>query len=319
MGNHLLNVITNHSRRLAIAGLLSVPSAQAAEVTLNFSTEISFSPNTIVAAGGVNMARVLEQSFGIDSNTTSSFSAYGSLSYDSDYLSNQAGTVTSYGISGDVAAYKNPVTSLTITIAGNRLDADIEAINANEDSASSGFVVTPNYFALVNPEIGGASIQTIKRYYPDAVQTGNAALIGDNLPLQVTGPSGTTNIVTASDFIGFSVGTTAIDDFGAGFTTDGGSFKLSSAALMLVGNGSEDLFTSTTLPIDSGFYNEASLDTAIVALAFELENGFKPITLTADISSFDIQPNPVPVPAAIWLFGSSVMGLCLTKKRGFKH
>lgn len=295
---------------------LACSSVQAAPVTLNFSSDISFSPNSIVASGGQSLGNVLQQSFGIDSSTNSSFTVTGSLVYEANTIADIDREVMSVGISGNVGGYSNSVSSLNLTIAGSGVDADIDAINANADSASSGFYAVASNFGLLNPEIGGSSIQTVQSIFPnDSVQTGNAALIGDNLPVAVTGPSGTTPITTASDFIGFSIGTTGINDFGAGFNTDAGELALSSFALIIIGNGTQDLFSGTGLPADDSFYHPDNLDTAIIALALELENGFAPLRFNAEITSFDIQVSEVPVPAAAWLFGSSLLGLCVARKR----
>lgn len=294
-----------------VLGIALLPTtSQAIPISLNFSSEFTFSPNSIVASGGQSLGSVLEQSFGIENTSTNTFSVSGTLIFDSDTAPVIADTVTSVGISGEAAGYSNSISNLSLNIAGTNINANIPAINANADTATSGVFVVPTNFGLLNPEIGGSSFLQAKAVIPSTVQTGNAALIGDNLPVIVRGPSGNTNITTASDFIGFSLGTTNINDFGSGFSTDSGLFSVSSLILVVIGNGTEDLFSSTKLPSDDSFFDPTLLDTSIVSLALELENEVSPILLEGEITSFDLKPaSPVPTPAAFPLFISALTAL----------
>lgn len=293
----------------ALAGL--APSkADAVAVSLNFDAEIAFTPGTIVASGGESLSDVLQQSFGIGpSAATLPFS--GTLVYESTtppIASTAAG-------GGQTSGYVNTVTSLIMRLNGVDVLTDIASINANSAAAKSGVVVIPGAGgALVNGEIGGSTIEQFEALFPnDTYRSGNAALILNDSEVEVNGPNGTTEFAT-TDSLGFTVGTTGDEAFGAGFATTAGLLSISSFALAAIGNGTLDLWPSAALPADNAFYDPVFLDTAIVALALELQGSL--ISLEGEISELSI--TPVPLPAAWWMLVSGLLAFVGFTRRGVR-
>lgn len=292
---------------IVTAALLAHTSLYAASVDLNFSSTFSYVPDRAIGVGGYSVSDVLEQSFGIVSNGgTDTFHVSGTLTYESDTPPSLSHSVSSLRITGDAAGYIDSIKEVKLIINGTNVHANISDITAQANTASSGVRITDSDFGLANPEIGGRGIQQVPPSL-NPIQSGNAALVGNGLPLQVNGPAGQSNFLDARDFLGFTIGTTAATDFSPVFLTDIGAVSVSSLLLGVVAK-SNGLWDKTALPSDNLFLSGDDLDTSIIALSLAVNDNFLPaLSFTGNIDSVTI--TAVPIPGAFWLLGSGIVTL----------
>jgi|APLak6261658528_1056013.scaffolds.fasta_scaffold04819_1 hypothetical protein len=152
---------------------------------------------------------------------------------------------------------------------------------------------------------GGFPIVPIGPYIGDNT---SSRWIGPNNDEDLNGPSGTYTYRTTFDLTGFDSKTASIT---GGWTTDNNGLDILINGISLV------VFTTAPTSFESGFS------------AFSITSGFLPGTNTLDFVVNNVDgptalrvevtgtASPVPVPAAVWLFGSGLLVLLRITKGNF--
>lgn len=260
--------------------------AQSAPVTFNFQSTLMFDATQVVNAGGQTVGNVFDAIYGAGTGAAGQLSLSGSLTYDNSTPFYQTSTPVGNG------NFLLPITGLQLSIGGIAVNANIASINANNNSSVLGVGIT-NELTCIGDLAGCAANQpgvTMK-------QSSNSALIGNS---QV--PGGT-------DSLFFILGGTGIaNDFSPAFNAGGLGDVFVDGILLGFGSSSTPLWnSSTTLPGTNSFFDPATFEFSSVNVLF---NG-------ASIEAFGTAGTlaPVPIPAAVWLFGSGLLGLVGVARR----
>jgi hypothetical protein len=166
---------------------------------------------------------------------------------------------------------------------------------------SDGTIADPHYSLIVVPEGSTSSIRVrtsaggfpIPPYFGD---NSLAAWIGPNNDSMIDGPEGTFMYRTTFDLTGLNPETASIN---GQWSTDNNGTDIFINGISTGATTAYEQFASGFSPfaINSGFIS------GVNTLDFVVFNGFGPTSLRVEVSG---ATSPVPVPAAIWLFGSAV-------------
>ena len=214
-------------------------------------------------------------------------------------LTGISGTSGTYNASGTVTEVSSGTTSVTNGVSMTLTNLDIEATSG---SVNDTIVFQSTSGPLISlPSTGSVSLD------------GNWTSGASNVPSLVSGGDVALTGFLFGDWLwGVSVGTSS--EFPVGFSTTGlitsgaGSSFGPTGASVIIPAANTDLFYGQIL-------DQADFSSIVGKLDFNLNNSGDGVWLpgSADIYMGDV--SAVPVPAAVWLFGSGLIGLIGFAKR----
>ena len=274
--------------------------AHSAPVTFTFQTNLLFDPTLTVGGQGQTVADVFDAIYGSGIGATGEIQMSGSLTYDDSTPVNQQFAADDG--SGGAGSFLAPITGLQLNIGGATVNANIASINANNNLSSQGVGIgevdaTPEFcfgdFADCQASTPGLAM----------IRTSNAAgVINSALPAG-----------EARDTIVFGLGFTgAANDFtpalSVGAPNPGGVF-VDSFTMLLQSKLSVSLVNDhTRLPSTNTAFNVSNFEFAQIGVGFR-GTGIDGFDALGFLSVPPPEPVVVPVPAAVWLFVSGLVGL----------
>jgi len=277
------------------------PYVKSAPVTITFQSTLQFDSTLIVAAGGQTVGDIFDAIYGVGTGASEQIGLSGSLTYEDSTPVFQQVVVSNDNAEGNFLA---PITGLQLTIGGASVTANIASINANNDLSLLGIGLDE---ASAFPESCLDYIADCEADHPglSITRTSNAAQLSNSMPS--TG--------NARDTIVFGLGLTGIENnFSSAFNTGSlglGNVFVDGFYLILQSNPNTQLWDDhTTLPDTNLAFDVSNFDIAEVGVIFNGDN-------ISDFSTAGML-STVPVPSAIWLFGSGIIGLAgLARRRSY--
>jgi len=281
--------------------LLFSPLTNAGLVTVSYSATIGFDPSGTVGVGGQNAEILINELFGSGIGGTGTATLTGTFTYDSN--------TSALNSNNSAAGYTNAITAASVTLNGLSVNADISEIALNASSSKVGY--------NTNPSTGFCtSVNTCLPAGESYTPTGNVVVIVNDTSFQAIENGNSINFFNR-DAVALYIGETDSDnEFSPKLSTQSfGDVFVDGVELLFISDANRSLLNSVALPSSNGFVTSSEVETTLFSIYFSGGGLADDVVLDGQVTDFTVVPALVPVPAAVWFFGSALVALFGVRKK----